>query len=81
MQTKTTVVIQGTKHYYYANMDDIESTLNMKGFEVYFDFLDLNSITTRFAKPAHFKLNFFFLHPMGDMKMTFIQVGFGMITY
>jgi len=81
MQTKTTVVIQGTKHYYYANMDDSESTLNMKGFEVYFDFLDLNSITTRFAKPAHFKLNFFFLPPMGDMKMTFIQVGIGMITY
>lgn len=76
---QTVMTIMGKK--YTNQVSDSNSDLNLSGFEFYFDFVNMNAITSRFTKPAHFKLNFFFLPPMGDMKMTFIQIGLGVITY
>lgn len=77
----TTTTVLGHTYFSYNEFEDSDSQLNMKGFEVYFDFVDLKAITTRFVKPAHFKVNFFFLPAIGDMKMTFIQIGVGVISY
>lgn len=62
----------------YSNSD---SNFNMKGYEFYVDFANLKAITSRYVKPAHMKVFAIIIPPIGDMKMTFVQIGFGMVSY
>jgi hypothetical protein len=58
-----------------------DTNTNMSGYEFYVNFANLKSITSRFVKPAHMKLSLFILPPIGDTKMSFVMIGFGMVSY
>jgi len=58
-----------------------DSNFNMKGYEFYVDFANLKAITARYVKPAHMKVFAIIIPPIGEMGMTFIQIGFGMVSY
>lgn len=73
--------ILGNTYTGYGSSSDSSTDFNAKGYEFFVDFADLEAITSRFVKPAHFKVFAIFLPPVGDMKMTFFQIGFGLVTY
>jgi len=58
-----------------------DSNFNMASYEFYFDFANLQAITSRFVKPAHMKIFAIVIPPVGKMQMTFVQIGFGMVSY
>lgn len=60
---------------------DTDHNLNMKGYEFYLDFTNLQAITSRYLKPAHMKLFAIIIPPVGNLKMTFVQIGFGIVSY